>query len=365
MMKRGSEIFTGLVLFIVSTLVITGICEALLRVALFSDTFSIPQLRQSWRYADPNYEDDAWKLGFLFGTAAKAQRVGYIDPELGWAIEKSLDNPLGLVSDTPYRVEDIGRPVLFYGDSFVAGASQIPDRIPQVMDRLLPEQPVLNYGVGGYGVDQIYLRYAKTVGGFRDPIVLVGILTHDLDRSILGIRTGQKPYFDIQDGKLVRQNLPILPTTQDYIDRYPPEIKSYFIRFVMFRLRPWLPEEWFDWLYGYSEAHQRKLDVNSMILEALDKNASERELSLGVVIFYSQKELSEDGWREEFLKETLDDLKIPYFDTKLYLADYVKRHGVVLEDLYYRDNGHPNELGNKVIAEGLLPWLDTLADRQL
>ena len=334
MMRRGGEIFTGLILFIVSTLVVIGICEVLLRVALFSDTFLIPELRHSWRYTDSSFEDASWKLTFLFNAADKAQGVGHIDPELGWSIEKSPDNPLGLVSDTPYRVEDIEHPVLFYGDSFVAGASPVPDRIPQVMDRLLPEHSVLNYGVGGYGVDQIYLRYKKTVADFRSPVVLVGILTSDLDRSILGMRTGQKPYFDIQDGQLVRQNLPILPTTREYIDSYPPEIKSYLIRFVMFRLRSWLPEEWFDGLYGYSEKHQRKLAVNSMILQALKKDASERELQLGVVIFYSQEDLSEEGWREVFLKETLQAIDIPYFDTKLFLSEYFNNNRMGLKDLY-------------------------------
>jgi lysophospholipase L1-like esterase len=359
-MRRSGEFFTGLMLSIISIVIVAGICEALLRVALFSDNFSVPELRQSWRYADSVYDDDYWKLAFLFNYAARAQRVGHVDSELGWAIEKSPDNPLGLVSDTPYRIEDIERPILFYGDSFVAGASPIPDRIPQVMDRLLPEVSVLNYGVGGYGVDQIYLRYAETVGGFRDPVVLVGILTSDLDRSILGMRTGQKPYFDILNGQLVRQNLPILPTTREYIDRYPPEIKSYFFRFVMFRLRSWLPEEWFDRLYGYSEKHQRKLAVNSKILQVLKQDASKRELSLGVVIFYSQEELSEASWRVKFLQETLQALEIPYFDTRLSISGYVEDNRMTLDDLYYPDNGHPNELGNKVIAEGLTKWLNDL-----
>jgi len=215
------------------------------------------------------------------------------------------------------------------------------------MDRLLLEVSVLNYCVGGYGVDQIYLRYAETVGGFKDPVVLVGILTSDLDRSILGMRAGQKPYFDIRDGQLVKQNLPIQPTTREYIDRYPPEIKSYFSRFVMFRLRSWLPDKWFDRLYGYDEKHQRKLAVNSMILQALKHDANERELPLGVVIFYSQEELLKASWRVKFLQETLQDLEIPSFDTRLPISEYVKDNGMTVADLYYSDNGHPNELGNK------------------
>ena len=357
MMKRGSEIITGLVLVIVSTLVVIAVCEAFLRLALFSDTFPVPALRQSWRYADSSYEDDYWKLAFLFDSSAKAQRVGYIDPQLGWAMEKSPDNPLGLVSDTPYSVADIRRPLLFYGDSFVAGASPVPDRIPQIMDRLLPERSVLNYGVGGYGVDQIFLRYANTVGDFSAPTVLIGILTSDLDRSILGMRTGQKPYFDIQDDRLVTQNLPILATTREYVDSHPPGINSYFIRFLMFRLRPLLPAEWFDRVFSFDEKHRKKLAVNRKILEDLGKDAGERGLSLGVVIFYSQEELAEESWREGYLKETLQALDIPYLDTGVLLSDYAISQGIGLDALYYKENGHPNALGNEAIAKGLVNWL--------
>lgn len=360
MSKKLREIVFGGLLMLISTAVVVGVCEAFFRFALFSDGLAIPTLRQSWRYADSAFEDDYWKLTFLFRAGEKAQRVGNIDPELGWSPPVSSENPLGLISDTPYRVEDIRRPILFYGDSFVAGASPIPQRIPQIMDRLLEDRTVLNYGVGGYGVDQIYLRYRKTAGDFQAPLVLIGMLTSDLDRSILGMRTGQKPYFDIEDAKLVTRNLPILASTREYIDRNPPRIRSYFLRFVMFRLRPYLPPSWFDSLFGFDAQHQRKLGVNSRVLQAFREDAETLGIPLHAVIFYSEEEFAEPTWREKFLQQTLDEQSIKYFDTKAYLKAYMSRTGATLDALYYADNGHPNEAGNRVIATGIAEWLGTL-----
>ncbi|MDA9981320.1 SGNH/GDSL hydrolase family protein [Gammaproteobacteria bacterium] len=351
------EFFLGSVLFLASTLLLVGLFEVVFRIGLFSDSLAIKQLRQPWRFADSSYDDDYWKLSFLFAAGKEAQRVGFIDPDLGWAPKQSPENPLGLVSDTPYLTEDIHRPILFYGDSFVAGASPIPDRIPQQLDRVVQDRSVLNYGVGGYGVDQIYLRYLKTAGQFQDPIVLVGILTSDLDRTILKIRTGQKPLLEFRDGEMIVDNLPILASTRGYIEKNPPEISSYFLRFVMFRLRPWIPDIWFDSWYGYKQKHQRKLGVNHRILQALKIDAENRNIVLRVVIFYSKKELAEEGWREEFLKKTLNDLDIPYFDTKQHLLDYTQKETLHLDDLYYQANGHPNPKGNEVIANGIAEWL--------
>jgi hypothetical protein len=43
---------------------------------------------------------------------------------------------------------------------------------------------VLNFGVDGYGVDQAYLRYARDVRPWRPDVVIFGLITHDLYRSM-------------------------------------------------------------------------------------------------------------------------------------------------------------------------------------
>ncbi len=160
------------------------------------------------------------------------------------------ENPLGLISAVPYRVEDLARPILFYGNSFVGGATPAADRLPQVLDRLLPSNSVLNYGVGGYGVGQIHLRLMNTVGQFDHPIGIVGILTADLDRTILGFRSGQKPVYRLHGDSLALENLPILPNTLTYIEEHPPAVKGYLGRFLLFRARGILPQRMFNRIGG-------------------------------------------------------------------------------------------------------------------
>ena len=199
----------------------------------------------------------------MFGTAIRAQAVGYVDPELGWDTRPTPEDPLGIHAIEPYVVEDFVEPILFYGDSFVGGR----DNIPHELDLLLPHRSVLNFGVGGYGVDQIYLKFAKTAQDFDDPLVLIGILTYDLDRSVLGIRTYQKPYFDSEDCALILRNTPVLPTTQAFIDQNPVEINSYFLRFVLFRLREFIRPSWFCIFSRFIFTRRCAGYINKAILE--------------------------------------------------------------------------------------------------
>ena len=62
------------------------------------------------------------------------------------------------------------------------------------------ENYLLNYGVAGYGVDQIYLLFEQSLELYRRPLVVVSLLRTDLDRTIL---SDQKPHFEPHEGKLV------------------------------------------------------------------------------------------------------------------------------------------------------------------
>lgn len=353
--KRELAIRAGLVLF--SMTLALAAMEAVFRVGLFSESMPIERLRYPWRYADHDFDDEYWKLAALFGTGRRAQRVGVYHPLFGWAPEVTANNPLGLISAEPYRVEDLRDPVLFYGDSFVGGVTPVHDRLPQTLNRLWSSRPVLNYGVGGYGVGQIHLRLKRTVGLFEQPVVIVGVLTADLDRSILGFRSGQKPMYRVHGDSLVLDNLPIRRSTRDYIEANPPAITSYVARFLLFRLRGIIPEQVFNRIRGYNKKHEAKLEVNSRILRAMRDDVRERGLPLYAVIFYARAEFEEESWRASFLRESFRELGVPAFDTKELLLTHMAETGETLEDLYYADNGHPNVRGNAVIAAGLRDWL--------
>jgi len=87
----------------------------------------------------------------------------------------------------------------------------------QLEQALGPDVQVLNFGVDGYGVDQMLLRYQRDVRAWHPNVVVVGFIGHDLLRSMAvypfisfewpGFIV--KPRFALEAGKLRRLNAPL------------------------------------------------------------------------------------------------------------------------------------------------------------
>ncbi|MFH1739604.1 MAG: hypothetical protein ABIH23_11400, partial [bacterium] len=216
--------------------------EIFLRLGISLD---VEFLRDPHLYADHYSDDNYWKLQHRWVKALKLPTVDEFDPFfrrssvhplLGWAPLTTPENPLGIVREIPYEPIYDGKVILFYGDSFVFGATEMEQKIPQQLNRLLPEYTVYNYGVGGYGVDQIYLRFKQSYEKFQSPLIIFGILTTDLDRSILTVRSYQKPYYKIENDELVLHGVPINMNPEEWLEQNPPRIYSYLGAFLFRRL---------------------------------------------------------------------------------------------------------------------------------
>ena len=98
----------------------------------------------------------------------------------------------GLSDDSKYRSASYinnRRSVLLYGDSFT-GCYSKGDCFEHILngDEIFSKNNMLlNYGVGGYGVDQIYSRFKNSVDKYNNPFVVMSLMTLDLDRSILTV----------------------------------------------------------------------------------------------------------------------------------------------------------------------------------
>ena len=145
--------------------------EVLIRVGIGLD---VKKLKNPGLYADTASDDRFFQLRLLWRPDQANTVVERFHPLLGWAPKVTAKNPLGLSTDEAYEPAIDMPVVLFYGDSFVAG-SVVPssERIPQILDSRLPGYTVYNYGVGGYGLGQIYLRFDDSHTAFRNPIVII------------------------------------------------------------------------------------------------------------------------------------------------------------------------------------------------
>jgi hypothetical protein len=320
--------------------------ELLLRAGI---TVGIARLRHPGLYADPYADDDYWKLHHRWQFKDNLQPAGTVHPRLGWAPRTTKRNPLGIIAEPGYEV-DFERPgVLFFGDSFVAGRGPIPERIPQQLDSMLPVK-VYNYGVAGYGVDQIFLRFQETHPLFEQPTILFGILTTDVDRCLLSLRTGQKPRFVLRDGELDLRGLPIDLDPARYLASHPPRLRSYFAALVLRQARLWSGGG-----DGREIPYRRmeKQELNRRILDGVVAEAGRRNLVLYFVLFYDPGEIRMEGWREIFLREEMERLELPYLDTKPLILRVARESSRPVADFYRTTDAHPSAFGNRIVAEAL------------
>lgn len=141
-----------------------------------------------------------------------------LDEGLGWRYARkprvSGVNAQGVRSEYPYDVESEKGTmrVAAFGDSFVYG-NEVEDNetwshLIEVTDDGLE---VLNYGVGGYGTDQAFLRYLKDADELRPDLVILGFTPVSLRRIENRYRRFishwewplSKPRFLLDNGRLV------------------------------------------------------------------------------------------------------------------------------------------------------------------
>lgn len=117
------------------------------------------------------------------------------DQELGWNNNPSMDhyfnaqglrNPGKLFSAHPR--DDVFRIALF-GDSFTQGRDvELEESWGYLIEQSLTTEglavEVLNFGVDGYGIDQIYLRWEKEVTLFNPDLIIFGFYPLDIGRSM-------------------------------------------------------------------------------------------------------------------------------------------------------------------------------------
>jgi hypothetical protein len=124
-----------------------------------------------------------------------------IHPVLGWDYHSSISlesgtlNAMGLRSVREYDVDPppgIKR-IAAFGDSFVYCGEASDEQCWPAQIESGWRAEVLNYGVGGYGPDQVYLRYLAEGNRLKPEIVLIGFIAIMASRVVSRYRRFQAP----------------------------------------------------------------------------------------------------------------------------------------------------------------------------
>jgi hypothetical protein len=143
-----------------------------------------------------------------------------VHPTLGWTNRPGASgfgdgvehvNSQGMRALREFTVEkpaDVMR-VEIFGDSFAFGSEVADDAVyAGLLERELPRAEVLNFGVPGYGPDQMLLRFREEGLAFHPDVVVMGLITLIIHR-MGGLTSWYKPYFTLRGGDLTLHGVPV------------------------------------------------------------------------------------------------------------------------------------------------------------
>lgn len=131
-----------------------------------------------------------------------------------YVIDESSDGDKGDGSNERLRV-------LVLGDSFTFGDEVSDDEtFCHYLGRRLPEAEIMNFGMHGYGHDQMLLLYRELARQYRPDVVVVAFVYADIYRNLLRFRDYAKPRFVLDDGSLRLEGSPV-PSPEEMLAREP------------------------------------------------------------------------------------------------------------------------------------------------
>ena len=274
------------------------------------------------------------------------------DPLLGWVLGPGRRSADGLYMSTVEGIRSArqgdtaaarrgGPRVALVGDSFTFGLDvRYEDSWGHRLERALgPDVQVLNFGVEAYGIDQAYLRYVRDVRPWRPKIVILGIIDHDLLRSMAVYfflsfpgwdYPFAKPRFASEGGDLRLLNAPlpspdaiaVTPSIGElpFVEYDPgyraeewtwrPLDRSYLHRFAVSKYR--------DLVLPSRPPESQMLALNREIVRAFARR-TRAEGSVPVVVYFPSdrnfRALAKDPRWRSVGQTMLDGSGVPYTDT--------------------------------------------------
>lgn len=337
----GKKIFFGFIFALILLFISLVASEFIFRALIFSKSNSFKSLRDPGKYSQPCL-DDYWKLYYRFNGRYPPPANPH--PLLGWVGFFDRET----LEHRDFKKSGNKRKVLLYGDSFtmcISDSIQCFEEILNTDTAFTRNNFLLNYGVGGYGVDQMYLLFSQTVDKFKNPFVIINIMPGDMDRGMLEVRTGQKPHFIIENEELKLKGVPIDSNPQHYFEANPPKIISYmWNRFTHSSLNPN-----FDSLDASPGIREEMVKVNRKIILQAYSEIKKRNLEY-VFVIYDELYNREGSWRTDSLQKILTDNNIFYIHTGDLVNEDIASGQFSFYNYILAVDGHPTSHYNKILC---------------
>lgn len=265
------------------------------------------------------------------------------------------------------------RSILAVGDSFTEGSQVGNDKTWPAFLEIISGNRVINAGVGGYGLDQSYLRAAMLLKKHKVRHLIISFIPDDLQRTELSARSGAfKPYFTYSNGSMELHSDHVIPPV--FMDPKAAEnLKGYYglfaHSFLAIKIMETFSMEIFshrpDWLIQFGGS-KTEHENGGLVGCGIMKKAKELEELYPVKVwilvqypdyFFPGNEGDiEQKWLNNYFSKTLETKKcalaqnlnvIDMFDP---LNDLYKNNPTQFNKLYVRKNAHMSGTGNRFVA---------------
>jgi len=361
--RRWTRALARLVYVIVASALLS---ELLVRTLLFSDIGFIARLgeplREPGNFADHRNEEQYWTLQYKLNDD-RTRPIPNPDPLLGW-VRKTVTPVTYEHADEATRGGR--RPVLLFGDSYAQCVREF-ECWQELLEAsgLSPRLFMLNYGCGGYGLDQIVLHMERALDRYSDddPIVIVSILIDsDLDRDMLGFRGWPKAQFRVgEDGEAEYIDRVLPASSEIYLEESGVGIRSYAWRWLLHG-SDLLPHTWQRDLSNRLELDKYKRTLARALIRRAVNGLEERGVDYFFVLFHGP--MSHDpkpvqAWQEPLLRDELDRRRAPYVSSRPEI-DAAFEEGMSLETFYVqagRGKSHYTAEANAIVFNSFLRGL--------
>jgi len=329
---------------------------------------------------------------FVKKAKEQGEQFFLFDPVLGWTVRPNSTGEGGLFQSgaqgvrSPQRGVDYAGTnpkcrIALVGDSFVFGEEIEFEKSwgHQLEAGLGNVCQVLNFGVPGYGVGQMYLRYKKDVSLFHPNVVIVGFTDGASYRAlgVYGFLTfapsyvpGPIPRYVLEDGGLKLINVPLISPEAIYSTQTMEDLP--YLRYA----RNYQPTEWempgwrlLSWSYLFRmyatvfplwhdtrpEISERDfVAVNAALFHRLvDDIRADGGVPL-LVYFPDKSDYSAPRTGGPRSLEILRESGLSYFSLEECLSQ------IALDRRFLKQGDHYSEEGESVVAQCLTPIVNGL-----
>ncbi len=316
-------------------------------------------------------------IGYKFIKSLKTRVAheagGYLLRTNNWGFRCENDFQIGKIPGK--------KRILFFGDSFTAGDGVSNKfRYTDVLETMLPDTEIYNFGLSGSGTDQQFLMYQEYGKDIECDVIVLSVLVENIRRIKSHYRyyyndknekvIYAKPYYDFKDGAFQLFNTPVpsQPLTMEELPKEEQEkvdtggrfgfarsvVNALGLKEITQKITKYQP------VPEYNESNTPEWQVMREIIKQWKGMAQAKLIVIPLPLYQFVEETSDASNYQSRFAELTTELDIPVIDPLPEMRKYTMDER---RNFRHKTDVHPTAEGHKAMAEAIYPELSKILEQ--